>query len=166
MTTGTAALSGPAPAGGATIVLSSSVAELTVPSAVLIPAGATSADFTAAASAVETPTNAVVTTTYLGTSQSGIVTLLPPELLNFEVTPAMPVGGDAATAHATLDAPAAPAGAIVGITSSDPTLVPSATLTVPGGATEGTAALPTNAVAAPSSVVVSATRNGTAALRS
>lgn len=161
-TSGTIALGGPAPAGGAMIALSSHSTALTVPAAVLVPAGASSATFTATASPVEASVDVVVTSVYLGTSQTGIVTVTSPDLVSFEVLPAMVIGGEVATAQATLDAPAASSGATIEITASDGTLVPPATLVVPATATTGSASLPTNPVATSTSVVVSATRNGIA----
>jgi hypothetical protein len=54
--TGTVTLSGPAPAGGAQVPLSSSNAAASVPSSVTVPAGATTATFTPTTSAVATST--------------------------------------------------------------------------------------------------------------
>jgi hypothetical protein len=159
-TTGTVSLGGPAPSGGATIALSSGSAELTLPSSVIVQAGSTSATFTANASPVEMATDVVVTSGYLGTSQTGVVTITPPDLVTFDVTPALVIGGEPATGQATIDAPAAGGGASVNITTTDPTLVPPANLTIPRGTTNGSASLPTSPVETSTSVVVSATRNG------
>lgn len=67
--TGTVTLSGPAPAGGALVTLSSNSAAALVPASVLVPAGLTSASFNVQTNAVTAFTTATLTATY-GTPQS------------------------------------------------------------------------------------------------
>jgi hypothetical protein len=74
---GTATLSGPAPAGGAVVVLSSdNPSAVTVPLSVTVPAGATSATFTVTTAQVTTYTTVSVTGT-LGTSRSATLVVAP-----------------------------------------------------------------------------------------
>jgi hypothetical protein len=75
--TGTVALSAPAPAGGATVMLSSSNGSARVPSSVFVPAGATSATFTVNTSIVLLSTSATISASYNGTTRSaGLAVLL------------------------------------------------------------------------------------------
>src|SRR5467141_480499 len=64
--TGTVTLSGPAPAGGAQVVLASNNGVASVPSSVTVPAGATSATFPVSTSAVSTSTTVTITVSFGG----------------------------------------------------------------------------------------------------
>jgi LmbE family N-acetylglucosaminyl deacetylase len=68
--TGTVTLDGPAPAGGAVVLLSDDSSAASVPSTVTIPAGATSATFTVRTGIVLLSTTARITATYRGASRS------------------------------------------------------------------------------------------------
>jgi hypothetical protein len=68
--TGTVTLTGPAPAGGAQVSLSSSNGAASVPPSVLVPAGATSATFRVSTSVVLVSTSAVISASYNGSTQS------------------------------------------------------------------------------------------------
>jgi hypothetical protein len=74
--TGTVTLTGPAPAGGAQVFLSSSNGEATVPSGVTVPAGATSATFTVNTSFVLISTSANISATYNNTSRTATLGIL------------------------------------------------------------------------------------------
>jgi hypothetical protein len=75
--TGIVALSAPAPAGGATVMLSSSNGAARVPSSVFVPAGATSATFTVNTSIVLLSTSATISASYNGTTRTaGLAVLL------------------------------------------------------------------------------------------
>jgi len=90
---GTVALSGPAPAGGALVSLSSSnTAVATLPASVSIPTGATSAPFTLSTLAVTAPTSATISASYAGVTQTAPLT----------VTPAPPAGTPAGTYTLTI----------------------------------------------------------------
>src|SRR5207244_2787454 len=78
--TGTVTLSGPAPAGGAQVMLSSSNGAASVPSSVTVPAGSSSANFTISTSAVAASTPVTISATYGGTSTSASLTVMPPPL--------------------------------------------------------------------------------------
>jgi hypothetical protein len=73
---GTVTLTGPAPAGGAQVFLSSNNGAATVPSRVFIPAGATSASFTVNTSFVLISTSATISASYNGTARSATLSIL------------------------------------------------------------------------------------------
>jgi hypothetical protein len=80
---GTVQLAGPAPNGGAVVSLTSGTPSLvTVPPTVTVPAGATSAPFTATTLAVSSATNVNVTATYGAGNQSATLTLTATGWLN------------------------------------------------------------------------------------
>jgi hypothetical protein len=68
--TGTVTLTGPAPAGGAQVMLSSSNASASVPSSVTVPAGSSSVTFTVNTSAVLVSASATISASYNSTTQS------------------------------------------------------------------------------------------------
>jgi len=73
--TGTVTLSGPAPAGGAQVLLSSSNRAASVPSSVTVPAGATRATFTVNTSMVLVTTSANISASYNGTTRMATLTI-------------------------------------------------------------------------------------------
>src|SRR5467141_1801689 len=76
--TGTVTLSRAAPAGGATVALSSSnTAAATVPPSVTVAAGATTATFTVSTSAVAASTTVTISGTYSGATRSASLTVTP-----------------------------------------------------------------------------------------
>jgi hypothetical protein len=74
--TGTVTLTGPAPAGGAQVFLSSSNGAASVPSSVIVPAGATSATFTVNTSFVLISTSSTISASYNGTTQTATLGVL------------------------------------------------------------------------------------------
>jgi hypothetical protein len=68
--TGTVTLTGPAPAGGMQVSLTSNNGAASVPASVVVPAGATSATFTVSTSVVLVSTTATISATCNGTTQS------------------------------------------------------------------------------------------------
>jgi len=74
--TGTVTLSGPAPAGGAQVMLSSDNSAASVPPSVIVPAGSTSATFTVNTSLVLVSTSATISASYNNTSQSATLAVL------------------------------------------------------------------------------------------
>ena len=73
--TGTVTLTGPAPAGGAQVTLSSSNASASVPSSVTVPAGSSSATFTVNTSPVLISASATISASYNNTTQSATLTV-------------------------------------------------------------------------------------------
>jgi hypothetical protein len=78
--TGTVILSGPAPAGGALVMLSSNNAAASVPASVLVSAGATSASFNVQTNTVTTFVTVTLTATYgtIPSTQTARLTVAPP----------------------------------------------------------------------------------------
>ncbi len=74
-TTGTVTLSGPAPAGGAQVVLSSNNGAASVPSRVFVPAGATSATFAVSTSVVLVSTSVTISALYNSTTQTATLSV-------------------------------------------------------------------------------------------
>ena len=74
--TGTVTLTGPAPAGGAQVFLSTSNGAARVPPSVIVPAGATSATFTVSTSFVLISTSATISATYNRTTRTATLGIL------------------------------------------------------------------------------------------
>src|SRR6266852_1694407 len=74
--TGTVTLTGPAPSGGAQVFLSSSNGAASVPSRVIVPAGASNATFTVRTSAVFMSTSATISASYNGTTRTATLGVL------------------------------------------------------------------------------------------
>jgi hypothetical protein len=75
--TATVLLTGPAPAGGAALALSSDNAGVLVPPVITVPAGLNSATFTATSSPVSDVATATITATYGGLFESSLLTVEP-----------------------------------------------------------------------------------------
>jgi hypothetical protein len=159
---GTVTLSGPAPSDGAVVALSSSSTAGTIPSNVTVPAGATSASFNVSTGAVATATPVAISASYGGGTQTASLTVLPAILLSLTLNPATVTGGNPSTGTVTLNGPAPGGGAVVSLSSSDPsvaTVPPSGSVTVPAGATSATFTVNTKIVLFSTSVTISASYN-------
>jgi hypothetical protein len=167
--TGTVTLSGAAPAGGATVALSSSnTTAARVPSSVTVAAGATSATFTVSTSAVSASTAVTISATYSGVTRSASLTVTPappppPTLSSLTLRPSSVVGGlEYSTGTVTLTGPAPAGGAQVFLSSSNgaaASVPPS--VTVPVGATSASFTVRTYGVLVSTSSDISASYNGT-----
>jgi hypothetical protein len=160
---GTVILGGPAPAGGATVTLSSSnpaLANPAVPS-VTISAGASSATFSVATSGVLSSTPVTITGTYNSVAQPAVLTLVAPySLTGLSVAPASQYGGFTIQGTVTLSGPADSA-ATVSLTSSSGALVSvPASVTVPAGATSVSFPIALQPVTADTAVPVSGAMGG------
>jgi hypothetical protein len=162
--TGTVTLSGPAPANGAQVTLSSSnTTAARVPSSVTVAAGATSATFTVSTSAVTASTTVTISATYGGATRSASLTVTPapppaPTLSSLTLNPTSVVGGaQSSTGTVTLSGPAPAGGAQVALSSSNTgaARVPSSVI-VPAGATSVTFTVNTSIVLFSTSVKISA----------
>ena len=163
-TTNRVYLTGPAPAGGAVVTLTSSDPNTATPVAtVTVPDGATYTSFNIAAGWVGSTTTATITASYGGTSGSADLTVIPIQLNSLSVYPSSVLGGRASTTNTvTLTGPAPPGDAQVMLTSSDPTVaqVP-AFATVPAGSQNSLRfTITTNVVSAPTAVTITATYGG------
>ena len=138
--TGTATLSGPAPAGGAVVSLASANPAASVPSSVTVPAAASSANFTINTSMVASTTVGNITATYAGASKSATLTVTAPAptapaaLSSLTLNPKTVVGGSISVGTVMLDKVTS-SPVVVKLTSNKPAkaVVP-ANITVPAGA--------------------------------
>jgi hypothetical protein len=162
--TGTVSLGGPAPAGGATVALTSSNVNAVVPATVLVPAGARTATFAIKTQQVAASTPVTIAATYHGVRLTARFTIVRPfALASVTVAPASVIGmfgGDAAVGTVTLSSPASD-GLVISLASANPgsASVPASVAVAPGART---ATFPIAAfhVPANTSVAVSATLNG------
>jgi hypothetical protein len=165
--TGTVTLSGAAPAGGATVALSSSnTAAATVPSRVTVAAGATSATFTVSTSAIASSTTVTISGTYSGATRSASLTVTPappppPTVSSLTLNPANVIGGQSSTGTVTLTGPAPAGGAQVLLSSSNNAARVPSSVIVPAGATTATFTVNTSFVLISTSATISASYNGT-----
>jgi hypothetical protein len=164
---GTVTLSGPAPASGAQVMLSSSSTAAKVPSSVTVPAGATSATFTVNSSAVTAPTTATISASYTGVTKTASLTVTPapppaPTLSSLTLNPTSVIGGvQSSTGKVTLSAPAPAGGATVMLSASNGAARVPSSVFVPAGATSATFTVNTSIVLLSTSVTISASYNGT-----
>jgi len=140
--TGAVMLSSPAPAGGALVALSGASAVVAVPNGVTVAQGAGTATFGITSSVVAAPTLVTLSATYGGVTKTMTFTVNPgpaSALATLALSPASVVGGATSIGTITLAAPAPGGGAVVTLTSSNPSLgsVP-ASILVPEGATSST----------------------------
>jgi len=157
---GTVSLSGPAPAGGAQVALSSSNPAAATPASVTVPAGATSATFNVSTTPVASSTTATITATYGGATQSTSLTVLPPVVTALAVNPTSVTGSISSVATVNLSGPAPAGGAQVTLSSNNPAASVASTVTVPAGATSATFSVTTIPVANTTVATLSASYGG------
>jgi hypothetical protein len=147
---GTVTLNGPAPVGGIQVALASASANASVPAAVTIPVGQTSATFTVTTSAVAAKSTVKISAISLGKTFSTNLTILP-ILKSFSVAPASVAVGQNGTGTVTLNGPAPAGGLSVSLSSTNPAASVPASVLVPAGSTSATftvSSLPVSASAA------------------
>jgi hypothetical protein len=151
-------LNGPAGANGLTVSLSTSNGNLATVADVTVPAGSTQATFPIATLPVNSVSVVTVTATYNGVNRSANLTLNPVNLLSVTLSSGNAVGGVQLTGTARLTGPAPSSGITVDLVTSDPALASvSASVAVPGGATQATFPIATFHVVSPASVTISGT---------
>ncbi len=155
----TIALTSAAASGGAVINLSSSPADLNIPSTVTVPQGSSTTTFGATAGSVTTPTSVTLTAAYSGATETFNLTVNPPPaaLSGLSVSPSTIVGGQSGTGTVSLTGVAPAGGAIVTLASSSSSAagVP-ATVTIAAGASSATFAVTTSSVNAATPVTLTA----------
>ena len=166
---GTVTLSGVAPVGGAVVSLSSSnTAAVTVPPTMTVPQGVNSYVIFISTSPVTTTTNSVISGTYNGVTRTTTLTVTPPPVVptptldSVVLDPAVVQTGTTRTSvwlYFTSITP--PEGALVTLTSSDPSKVTvPATLQVPGFSSSSLFDATISSTATAGTVTISATYNG------
>jgi len=159
---GTVTLTNPAPAGGATVSLSSANPSVVgVPAAVAIDASATSATFAIATSAVSSAQGVAITATYGASYQSTTLTVNPPDLTSVSLSPPSVTGGSPSTGTVTLNGQAPSAGVSVALSSSSGYATLPASVTVVQGATTATFTVTTASVGSVLNATVTATQGST-----
>lgn len=165
--TGVATLNVPAGANGLTISLSSSNPSLvSVPSSIVVPAGAAAASFSASCAQVSSDTIVTITGVGGGATKRVTITLIAaaPALQSVSVMPGTTYGGSTPfpTGTVRLTAPAPAGGAVVTLNVSDSRYASvQRTLTIPAGLTSKTFPITTYAVLSNVSVTVNATWGST-----
>jgi hypothetical protein len=166
--TGTVTLSGPAPAGGALVTLSSNNTTVArVPASVIVAAGATSATFTVATSAVSVSTTVTISGSYAGAVRSASLAVNPasppaPTLTSLTLNPASVVGGlQSSRGTVTLSAPAPAGGVQVTLSSSNGAASVPSSVFILAGASNGSFTVNTSIVLLSTSSTISARYNGT-----
>ena len=158
--TGTVTISGPAPAGGAVITVTSNNSAAVVPASLTVVAGATTATFSVSTNPVASSTVANISATY-GGSLSAALTVTPPSLSSLALNPTTLIGGSSSTGTVILSG-AAPVGGLAVTLSSGNTSVAqvAASVTVAAGSVTATFTVTTSAVAATGTVNISGTYGG------
>jgi len=116
---GTVYLNGIAPAGGATLTLTSSNSAAIVPASITVQEGQPLADFTIATSPVTSQVVTTITATYAGISETATLTIDPPTLSGVGMIPTFIAGGNIAQGTVTLTGPAPTGGLQVSLTSNN-----------------------------------------------
>ena len=155
---GTVTLSGAAPSGGVLVGLSSNNAAVIPPASVVVPEGQTSTSFSISTTGVLVDVTAIVTATVGSTSVTDTLTVTAAILIDLNFMPSRVRGPATTLMTLTLNAQAPPGGAVVSLTSSDPTLanIPS-TVTILPGTTSRSVTITTRRVSRTLATQVSAT---------
>ena len=160
-TTGTITLSGPAPDGGLSVSVVSDNSAVTVPGAVVVARGDTSASFVTSTSSVSTDTTVEITATANGTLKSARIVVERTGVESVLVSPSSVIGGTGADVTVTLTSAAPSTGVLVVLQSNSPSVVLPETVKVQPGLTSATVMATTSAVAVNTAVTLSASANGT-----
>ena len=161
--TGTLALSEPAPVGGALVTLSDTLAQATMPAAVAIPAGETTASFLITTTPVSGLRSGSVSASLAGQTVTQPLTLRPIGLASLRLDPLSVVGSQAVVGQAQLECPAGPGPIVVNLESSNPTLANPVTpyLVIPQGVQSQQFNVTTNLVPTNTTVQIVGTANDT-----
>jgi hypothetical protein len=162
--TGTVTLTGPAPAGGAVVALSSANPAAIVAASVIIPANLTSANFTINSLAVASPTAGNITASFSGVNKSTIITVNPAItviLSSVTLTPSVIAGGSTSVGTVNLTGPAPAGGVVVTIMSNKPSKasVP-ASVVITAGSTSASFNITTTSVKWKTIVTIIASHGG------
>jgi len=165
--TGTVALSGPAPPAGFTVSLASNMTGVaTVPASFNFPGGAQTGTFIATTSPQGASVSATVTATLAsGNSMTGTLTVMPPVVSLLSFNPATVGFGQTSTGTVTLNGNAPSGGFPVSLVSSDPGAVPvPGSVLVAAGTMSQTFLVTGGAVSSPTPVTVTASTGSASAM--
>ncbi len=131
-----------------------------VPASVIVPAGATSANFAIATHPGSGTVSLSLSATLNGTTLFSVITVDPApagaSLSSLSLNPATVVGGTSSTGTVTLTAPAGSGGTVVSLSDNSSTTVTPSGVTVPGGATSASFTVTTSAVSSNQTATVTA----------
>lgn len=160
-------LNGAAPEGGLAVNLSSDNSLVTVPSTLMVPAGANNADFAAAVSSFGAPATVTLTATAGDVTETFAL-----QLIDIQNSPASPVlsalscsggsltGASTATCQVTLSGPAESGGFQISVSSSSQAVAVPATVTVPAGASVASFTAAVASVSSPQTATLTASAGG------
>jgi len=155
--TGAVTLSGPAPSAGTVVTLSSNnAAYASVPASVTVQGGSTTGTFTVNTSPDQSAKTATITGTLGSTSKTAAITINPPALLSFTISPSTVNGGSKATGTIMLSGPAAAGGVGITLSSNSSNATVQSNITVPAGATSVTVVIATTDVTTTTTATISA----------
>jgi hypothetical protein len=159
--TASVTLASAAPAGGYAVHLASNTAGVTIPATVTVPSGAKSVSFSLTSTPVTAVAKVVLTATFGSSTETTIVTVIPPSVSLVRVAPSPVVGGVSTKVAVYLNGKAPTGGFVVSVSSNSASAVVPKTITVPAGATAANATLTTSKVTAATTVVVTAQTGST-----
>ena len=160
---GTVTLSGPAPAGGVVLTLSSNSQVAATPASVTVPSGSASASFTISTTQVASSSAVTVSALYAGVTKTASLTVIPaaaPVLSTITVNPTSVTGGVSSLGTVTLSGPAPTGGVVVTLSDNSSAAAEPASVTVAAGSSSATFTVTTTVVTSSTSVTVSAVNNG------
>ena len=159
----TVALIQAAPGGGASVVLSSNAAALTVPASVTVSAGSLMATFNATSGTFASNQTATVTATYNSTSAMASVSLTTPaQISSFSCSPTTLGQSSSITCTVMLTQAAAGGGASVALSSNAAALTVPASVTVAAGSSMATFNATSGTFSSNQTATLTATYNNTA----
>jgi hypothetical protein len=158
--TGTVLLSGPAPSGGFPVTLTDSHARVTVPAQVVVPEGATSAQFPVETQEVTADVNVTITAANSGTNKTATLTVKRPILKSITVPTDVPKNSQV-TCRVNLNYAAPTGGLSVVLESSNPAATVPASVFIPATRTFVDFFIQTGEVQADASVTITASAAGT-----
>lgn len=136
-----------APSGGIKVNLTSNnTAVATVPTTVTVPANSLSASFTVTTKPVGSTSFATITGKRYASVVTANLTVKPPELSTFTITPSSVKGGSKATGKVTLTGKAGPGGVTFYIQSNNSAATPPTTVVVPANQTTASFQISTSVV--------------------
>lgn len=154
----------PAPSGGITLSITKSVDILAGPSVIIIPQGAVTGTVTLTAKSIPTATTASVSITTGSDTKAVGITVNPPTIKGFSISPTSVPGGQSATGTLNLSYNAPDGGITVKITSNNGAATVPATVTVPAGVSSTTFPITTKPVTTLTVTNLTAMLNGVTVL--
>jgi len=159
---GTVTMTCAAPPGGLSVSLASNNAVLVVPATLNVPAGSATAAFAFATGDTSTSTAVSLVASRAGIQRATTVTVKPATVKRFGFSFSVPIGGDPTTGVVEVDFPAGPGGAVVSVTSANPSVAApvAGTFTIAAGTVTGSFDITTAAVLQDTDVVFTVSLNG------